>query len=157
MLCILWVFSKSVWLNGRASDYGSEGCRFESCHGCFFPFSETKAEGAGARTPETRYGSRGADFDRREAKRKARQANKKKKKKNWTDRCRRHASSPATRVWLARTWHSRPVFQFLFPFFPFRLARTHFKPPLLIEPLYVCSTLCVRFFFFLAKRKHLFG
>ena len=21
-----------VWLNGRASDYGSDGCRFESCH-----------------------------------------------------------------------------------------------------------------------------
>ena len=27
--------SKSLWLNGRASDYGSEGCRFESCQGCF--------------------------------------------------------------------------------------------------------------------------
>ena len=25
----------SVWLNGRAPDYGSGGCRFESCHGCF--------------------------------------------------------------------------------------------------------------------------
>ena len=24
----------SVWLNGRAPDHGSGGCRFESCHGC---------------------------------------------------------------------------------------------------------------------------
>ena len=26
----------SVWLNGRAPDHGSGGCRFESCHGCSF-------------------------------------------------------------------------------------------------------------------------
>ena len=26
----------TVWLNGRAPDHGSGGCRFESCHGCFF-------------------------------------------------------------------------------------------------------------------------
>ena len=25
-----------MWLNGRAPDYGSGGCRFESCHGCIF-------------------------------------------------------------------------------------------------------------------------
>ena len=28
---------ETVWLNGRAPDYGSGGCRFESCHGYFFP------------------------------------------------------------------------------------------------------------------------
>ena len=31
----------SLWLNGRASDYGSEGCRFESCQGCFFYFDDS--------------------------------------------------------------------------------------------------------------------
>ena len=30
--------TQSVWLNGRAPDHGSGGCRFESCHGCFFFF-----------------------------------------------------------------------------------------------------------------------
>ena len=31
-----WKRDQSVWLNGRAPDHGSGGCRFESCHGCSF-------------------------------------------------------------------------------------------------------------------------
>jgi hypothetical protein len=38
----------SVWLNGRASDYGSEGCRFESCHGWFFGWQAVGAAHSGA-------------------------------------------------------------------------------------------------------------
>ena len=29
-------YNTSLWLNGRALDYESRGCRFESCQGCFF-------------------------------------------------------------------------------------------------------------------------